>query len=328
MYMAPDTLTARSDRPRANHSRGAWSPTNCSPARHPGGGRPPDALAVLSNEVDPLTLRNAEIPVRADEVCAGPNKEPNARFRTLREFAGELESLAASRARRGGGGAARTRARGAERCDRAEISAAEHSALESAGPTQTQRAWNVRRGRLSWRSSGSAFQTVVAAGVVATRDERRCRCGSRSRWTRARRRRCLRRCRPARMRPRRIRPGWNRCATGRRREQRWSSVAPSQSTHSLAPRNCDSHWPRSYVPVCPRSPARNLQAAHATQASLGTHDRILLDAFEHIAREPQEYDAGREDPRSRPRPSTRRTLTSRSSSGSCSISSRGRPRRP
>ena len=37
----------------------------------------------------------------------------------------------------------------------------------------------------------------------------------------------------------------------------------------------------------------DLQAAHASQASLGTHDRILLDAFELSAREPPDYDAGR-----------------------------------
>jgi len=37
----------------------------------------------------------------------------------------------------------------------------------------------------------------------------------------------------------------------------------------------------------------DLQGAHAAQASLGTHDRILLDAFELVAREPPDYEGGR-----------------------------------
>ena len=295
MYMAPEQLRAGAIDKRADQF--AWGVlahevlTGKTPWEGEGEGLV-ILSQILSREVDPLTRRNAEIPGPVDEVVRRAlRKEPNARFGTMEEIADELESFAASGAEAIGGPRSSKPAPEVPSAATEQISAAEHSALESAGPRETRTSAPLR-GRLLMAIVGLAV-TFATVGVVVTRGRTALQAGT-----------------PVAM------------------DAGAPPEVPSQmSSHADATEAYEAGmdalhagaeaWAEVYLgraieldplfgaaqlrhaltillrPGVSTITSADLQGAHASQASLGTHDRILLDAFELSAREPPDYDAGR-----------------------------------
>jgi len=296
MYMAPEQIRAGAIDGRADQFAWGVLATEVLTGKTPWDGEGVAIFSqVLSREVEPLTLRNREIPTPVDAVVRKAlNKLPDARFHTMEEIAEELEPFAATGATTTTGkNRISIPARGIENAATEQISATAHTAVQSAFPARTQESnERAKSGRAPVLIAAVAIAAAVA-GVV----------GVRARAASQTAKQVVVDAGPPADVPSQM--SNNRDATA-------AYLAGMQALRDGAQAAALTQLGRAteldplfgaaqlrlfltnlMMPDVATITSADLQAAHAAQASLGTHDHTLLDAFESVAREPPDYGAGR-----------------------------------
>jgi len=298
MYMAPEQIRAGAIDGRADQFAWGVLAYEVLTGKTPWEG---EGIAIfsqiLSREVDPLSQRNAEIPTRVDAVVRKAlNKLPDARFKKMEEIADELESFAASGAATTTGG---TRisipVREMENAATEQISAAEQSAaVQSGWPARTQ----GNGGSLAPRKRASPLVIaavavgVAVAGVAGVRGRTGAQVAQQGVVDAG----------PVDV-PSQLSTNPDATAAYRAGMQALrdgsQGAARTQFTHAVqldplfAAAQLRLALTKLLAPTAATITSADLQGAHASQTSLGTHDQILLDAFELVARQPPDFAGGR-----------------------------------
>jgi len=251
---------------------------------------------ILSREVDSLTSRNAEIPARVDTVVRKAlSKSPDARFATMEEVAEELEPFAAATTGQQRRFSIPVAVPDMQLAATEQISVTGQTAVVPSGlPAKTQGSEGTT-GTVPRRRGVRTVAAVAIAVAVLGAVGMRGRVGQVAREVAA----------DAGAVDVPSQMSSNPDATAAYHAGMQALRDGSQGTALKQLGHATELDPlfgaaqlrlaltRLLDPTVQAITSADLLAAHGSQTSLGTHERILLEAFERIAREPPDFEGGR-----------------------------------